>query len=144
VPLPTFAPPGWAPVQPFWDGLLAGELRLPRCGLCGMFMWYPDETGPHCAGAETVWETLPGSGTVYTHTTVRRAFAPSTEPDVLPVVIVLVEPDGAPGVRIVGNLVGGDPVVGQRVELHVVDRAEGGSQPHPVFVPEPGGPNTGA
>jgi uncharacterized OB-fold protein len=132
VPLPTFVPPEWAPVQSFWDGLRVGELRVPRCTQCGAFRWYPDDTGPHCDGADTVWERLPGTGTVYTHTTVRRAFPPSTEPEVLPVVVVLVEPDGAPGVRVVGNLVGTEPQIGLRVALRVVD---GTDPPRPVFAP---------
>jgi uncharacterized OB-fold protein len=132
VPLPGFAPPPWAPVAPFWDGVAAGQLRLPRCDRCGALVWYPEETGAHCDGAGLTWETLPGTGTVYTHTTVRRAFPPSTEPADLPVVVVLVEPDGAPGVRLVGNLDGAAPVIGQRVRMEVRD---GPSGRRPVFVP---------
>jgi uncharacterized OB-fold protein len=119
-------------VAPFWDGVAAGELRLPRCDRCGAFVWYPEETGAHCDGAGLTWETLPGTGTVYTHTTVRRAFPPSTEADDLPVVVVLVEPDGAPGVRLVSNLDGGEPAIGLRVRMEVHD-GPGGRRP--VFVP---------
>jgi uncharacterized protein len=132
MPLPAFTPPEWLPTQPFWDGLHAGELRLPRCGRCGALVWYPEDTGPHCDGADTTWETLPGTGTVYTHTTVRRAFPPSTEPEALPVIVVLVEPDGAPSVRVVGNLVDAEPRIGLRVGLQVVDGPAGR---RPVFAP---------
>jgi uncharacterized protein len=128
VPLPSLAPPPWARVAQFWDGVAAGELRLPRCDRCGAFVWYPEETGAHCDGAGLTWETLPGTGTIYTHTTVRRAFPPSTEPGDLPVVVVLVELDGAPGV----NLDGGAPAIGQRVRMEVRDSPDGR---RPVFVP---------
>jgi uncharacterized OB-fold protein len=134
VPLPGLSPPAWGPVGPFWDGAAAGELRLPRCNRCRAVVWYPEETGAHCDGAQLTWETLPGTGTVYTHTTVRRAFPPSTEPGDLPVVVVLVEPDGAPGVRVVGNLVDGEPRIGQRVRM---EARVGAAGPRPVFVPQP-------
>ena len=87
---------------------------------------------PKARVRRSVWETLPGTGTVYTHTTVRRPFPPSTEPESLPLVVVLVEPDGAPGVRVVGNLIEAEPQIGLRVALRVVD---GDDRRQPVFAP---------
>jgi hypothetical protein len=48
-----------------------------------------------------------------------------------PVVVVLVEPDGAPGVRLVSNLKGGAPAIGQFVRMEVRDGPDGH---RPVFV----------
>jgi len=44
---------------------------------------------------------------------------------------VLVEPDGAPGVRLVSNLKGGAPAIGQFVRMEVRDGPDGH---RPVFV----------
>lgn len=133
VPVPDFRPPTAELARGFWAGVQAGEFRLPRCTGCGSWQWYPQQTGPHCAEASTEWVTLAGTGTVFTHTTVRHPFLPDATADDLPFTVVIVEPDGAPGVRVVGDLAeGAVPGVGQRVAMTLVGLR---GRLHPVFRP---------
>lgn len=107
-------------VRPFYDGLAAGELRLPHCGHCGRVHWYPPEVLPCHPDSEPEWRAIPGDGTVYAFTTVVRSLLPGDDNTTTPYDIILVEPDGAPGARIVGLLREADghpPACGQRVRL---------------------------
>lgn len=128
--LPHFDPPGELDfATPFWEGIAAGELRVPRCSVCGAWQWYPDEMGTCCAGGELAWTPVSGTGTVYTTTTVRRPFLPGGAEDV-PFRLVFVDLDDAPGVRFVGNTTDEDVEIGSRVTLSF---EETGTRKHPVF-----------
>jgi uncharacterized protein len=118
MPVPSFAPPDVAFIRPFWDGVAAGELRLPQCGACGRFQWYPIPGTPHCPSAPLTWTTVPPTGTVFSFTVVRRPFLPGATRADVPVTSVLVDLDGAPGMRLVGMLGDGGPAprIGMRVE----------------------------
>ena len=82
---------------------------------------------------------VPGDATVFTYTVVHHPFAPEWR-DRVPYAIVLVEPDGAPGVRLVAHVVDVDPAeirVGQRLTCVA---PEGETQRPPVrFRPAGGG-----
>lgn len=65
--------PSW--LSPYWEGLAAAELRLPRCPACGRWAWYPSETGPACA-SEYVWENVGPLATVFTYTRVEKPLLP--------------------------------------------------------------------
>lgn len=112
---------------PFWEGIASRQLRLPRCSRCGAFQWYPDSTGPDCAGAEYDWAPSAGRGTVHTMTRVHRQFLPGGG-DGAPFVVGFVELDDAPGIRLVAQL---DDVpglaIGSRVEAAFV-AVEGGQR----------------
>ena len=113
---PTFPPVDSAFTRPFWDGVAAGELRLPRCTACGAWQWYPLPGTAHCPGAAVEWTAVSPMGTVFTFTVVRRPFLPGTTRDDVPVVTILVELDDAPGIRLVSALRDGiEPRVGMRV-----------------------------
>jgi uncharacterized OB-fold protein len=95
-------------------------------------LWYPDAAGPDCPGATIRWEPVDGTGTIYSHTTVRRSFLPGGR-DRVPYTVVLVDMDAAPGVRLVGNMPDdANPAIGQRVRFTACDV---GGRAHPVFVP---------
>jgi len=133
MPLPVWDPPAdIAFAEPFWNAARSGQCVIPRCSACGRWQWYPDDAGADCDGADLVWHVLPGTGTVYSHTTVRRSFLPGQR-ERAPFTIVLVDLDGAEGVRLVGNLAeGAEPRVGQRVRFGTqVD----GDRIQPVFFP---------
>lgn len=134
MPLPRFAPPADLMIgERFWAALGEGELSLPRCTSCGTWEWYPHEMGPHCPEGERAWTRLPGTGSVFTFTTVRRPFLPENTREDVPYVVIIVEPDGAEGVRLVGNLAGGfEPAIGMRVSL---DGGTSAGKRHPVFRP---------
>jgi uncharacterized protein len=132
--VPRFAPPDSALTRPFWDGVAAGEIRLPRCTACGRYQWYPLPVTDHGDGGTFEWTPVAAAGTVFTHTTVRRPFLPGATKADVPYTVVLVELDGVPGVRLVGRMRAGDePTIGQRVRAEFVQRD---GHPDIQFVPD--------
>jgi uncharacterized OB-fold protein len=105
---------------PFWAAAREHRLAAARCANCGTVRPLPP--GPfcwNCDGDGIEWVTLPGLGTVYTFTVVRTPMLPELE-DVVPYVIAVIELDGAPGARLMSNVVGipADQVtVGLRVQV---------------------------
>src|SRR5438874_7524274 len=96
--LPHYEPPIDDEItSPFWAAVQEGELKLPKCTVCGRWQWYPDATGTDCPGGELRWEPVPTTGTVHTYTCVRRAFLPGGQNDV-PYTVAFVELDGVEGV----------------------------------------------
>ncbi|MGH9035598.1 MAG: Zn-ribbon domain-containing OB-fold protein [Acidimicrobiia bacterium] len=116
------------PDAPFWAGLGAGELRMPRCPECDRWRWPPEWICPECHSEQLHWEAVPATGRVYSWTRTWHAFVPELAGHV-PYVVVLVELPDAGGCRLLGLLVDdgargarcprrdsevriGDPVVG--------------------------------
>ena len=123
MPAPSFAPPDNELTLPFWEGVAAGELRLPRCAACGTWMWYPEPDVPHCVGAPVEWVALSPVGSIFTFTVVRRPFLPGATRADVPFTSIFVELDEAPGVRLVGLLREGvEPHVGMRVTAQFPER----------------------
>jgi uncharacterized OB-fold protein len=119
--------------QPFWDGLAAGELRLPYCRRCEEMFFYPRPFCPRCWSEDIVWRPAAGSGTVYAVTTVHVAFDPTLP---VPYAVALVDLDE--GVRLPGRVEPNDAgvAVGDRVQLTF------GADPAgtlPIFRPAPAG-----
>ena len=105
--LPTAGPIGPSPDgvdEPYWDALANGELRLPRCRSCGRHVWTPQWMCPRCHHTEFDWPTVSAAGTVYSWTRAWHPFHPDLA-DAVPYVVVLVELDEAPDVRLLGILV---------------------------------------
>ena len=103
----------------WWDAAAAHRLVVQRCTACGRVRHPPGPVCPDCRSADAEWAALAGTGTVYTYTVVRQAFLAALA-DRLPYAVVVVELDGAPGVRLVSNLVGIEPEeieVGMAVDL---------------------------
>ena len=116
MPTPASAPPDYDFTRPFWDGIAAGEIRLPQCSACQAWQWYPLPGVEHCAGASLDWTPVGPQGSVFTFTVVRRPFLPGATKADVPLTTVLVELDDAPGVRLVARLADGvDPRIGMRV-----------------------------
>ena len=90
--------------QPFWDATARHALVAARCAGCGRFRMPPTPFCPHCQSQSIDWRTLSGRGTVYSYTVVERAILPGME-DHLPYVPAVIELDGAPGVRLISNIV---------------------------------------
>lgn len=118
MPLPTYDPAVEAPAPIFdrdtvayWEAAARGELAVPRCGGCGIWIWQPKPVCPRCHGDDIAWHTVEGRGEVVTwtviHPPVLAPFQGRT-----PFVLLLVElpalsAAGAP-VRMTGQLVGDD------------------------------------
>ena len=61
VPVPT------PETQPYWDGVGAGELRLPRCRACGGAYFPPSPVCPSCTSRDIEWFTASGDATLYSY-----------------------------------------------------------------------------
>lgn len=112
--------------RPFFAALAADELRFPCCEQCGRFHWYPKVWCPYCQSPGLTWKRVQGDGTLFSWTTVHRAFSHEFEADV-PYTLGLVEFSDAPGVRLLARLMlgsGETPSCGMAVTLELPgDRA---------------------
>ncbi|MDH4146371.1 MAG: OB-fold domain-containing protein [Acidimicrobiia bacterium] len=61
VPVPT------PETQPYWDGVAARELRLPRCRACGEAFFPPTPVCPNCTARDIEWFTASGDATLYSY-----------------------------------------------------------------------------
>lgn len=104
---------------PFWEATKRRVLVAARCGACGRFRMPPTPFCPHCRSQALEWPELSGTGTLYSYTVVNRALVPGAE-DTIPYVPAVVELDGAPGIRLVSNVVEAEVesiTVGMRLAL---------------------------
>lgn len=110
----------------FWEATRREELRVQRCKTCGSFQ--PSEVLCfRCHSFDVGWEQVPGTGTIFSWERVWAPVYPALR-DHGPYLVVLVEIDGAQGVRMVGNLVG---EVSQKVDIG--DRVEAVFEHHETF-----------
>lgn len=116
----------WGPAPdgidtPYWDGLLAGELRLQRCAECRTWIWGPQWLCPHCHTFDPGWESVEPVGTVYSWSRSCYPFI-SELPVVTPYVTVLVELPQAGDRRVLGILSEPEPA---KVRVRIGDRVTG-------------------
>ena len=118
------APDSWT--MPFWSAAHEHCLVAPRCTNCATFRFPPGPFCHVCRQQDVDLVELSGEGTVYTFTVARHPVVPELREHV-PYVIAVVEPDGAPGVRMIVNVVESDPeavAVGSRVAVFWDDVAD--------------------
>jgi len=89
--------------EAYWAGLSRNELVLDRCSACKRYSHYPTGGCSWCGAAGTVPAVVSATGTVYSFTVSQLEFGPGM---LSPYVVVAVEPDCQPGVKLLGNLVG--------------------------------------
>ncbi len=87
---------------PFWQAAAEHRLVAQKCGDCSHLHLPPSPICPSCRSDVTEWQDLSGRGEVYTYTTIHRAVAPGQD---LPFVVAVIALEGAPGVRLISNLV---------------------------------------
>lgn len=100
----------------FFEGLAAGELRIPWCDRCSGGIWPPRTRCPRCYEQATRSRTLSGRGTVYSFSVVHRGDGPFAGR--APYVYAYVQLEDGPVIP--ANVVGAgadDLVVGARVRL---------------------------
>src|SRR5262249_32649279 len=102
---------------PWWEAAATHRLVVQRCTACGRPHHPPGPACPTCHGFDFDWVESAGRGIIYTFTVVHRAFIRSLAA-VIPYVVVVVELDDPPGIRLVSNLVETDPAA-VRVGLSV-------------------------
>jgi uncharacterized OB-fold protein len=119
---------------PFWAAAREHRLVCQRCAACGSFRMPPAPACWACTSVDDEWIELPGTGTVYTHSTISYSLTPEIRPEDLPYVVVVVALDGADDTKYVANLVGSpEPSVGMRVRVGWHDVPAMGST-IPVFL----------
>ena len=112
----------------FWRAAAEGRLDVQRCTACGAHRHPPTEGCYRCRSLDWQWDTLPGTGRVFTYTWVVQPLHPAVEA-VTPYNVTVVEVDGTEGeaVRLVTNVVDASDDtlrVGAAVTL-ACDRLEG-------------------
>lgn len=88
--------------QPYWDGAVAGELRIQRCLDCREYFFYPRPFCPRCLEARVEWVTVSGRAKLHSYVINHRP-APGFEAEA-PYAIAVVEL--AEGPRMMTNIVG--------------------------------------
>ena len=89
----------------FWEGIDRGVLRVPRCETCGAYRWPPRPRCVTCGGVAFTWTEVAAEGTLYSWTTVGRAFLPDFAEQV-PYTVGIVELTHAKPIRMVGRVLG--------------------------------------
>lgn len=116
--------------EPFWNAAKEQRLVAAQCGDCGTFRMPPTPFCPHCQSQNTHWPQLPGTGTVYSFAICTRSPYPDV-PD-FTYIPIIVELDGAPGIRLVSNLVNTTTAqahIGLRLKVAWHDITEGWKVP---------------
>jgi uncharacterized OB-fold protein len=90
----------------FWDACARGEYLLQACANCGRYRYPVSRICPGCMSRDFDWKASRGFGAVFTFTVVDRAPSPAFAP-YTPYVVALV--DLEEGVRVMGNIIDGDP-----------------------------------
>jgi uncharacterized OB-fold protein len=90
--------------QPFWDGVASHRLVVQRCTACDAWIWQPRPLCPACHTPDPSWVEVDGDARVVSWTALHPPVL-AVWADQVPFVVLLVELDGAPGVRMLGQLV---------------------------------------
>lgn len=112
----------------FWAAAEQRKLTIQRCSSCDHFQFYGRPFCLRCQSDAVRWVAARGTGVIYSQTRVHRTWVPEFTP---PYIVALVELDE--GVRMLTNIVNGEPAIGERVR--VTWRARDGLPPLPVFEP---------
>lgn len=110
----------------FWQACDEGRYLIKKCSSCGKVHHYPRDICPFCMSAETQWQESPGTGVVYSFSTMGKEDAAYT--------LAYVTLDE--GVTVMSNLIDCDPAqlsIGQKVR--VVFKPSEGGHAVPMFTP---------
>lgn len=109
----------------YWDAAAAHRLVLQRCRSCTKLQYPPEVCCVHCQGDEFEVSEISGRGVIYSYAEVSRALHAGFL-EAVPYVVVIVELDVQPGLRILSNLVdvpaGTSLTCGMPVEVVFEDR----------------------
>lgn len=110
--------------QPFWDAAREHRLVACQCASCGHFRMPPSPFCPECQSTDKNWPELSGRGSVFSFSVVHGI--PGL-PDII-LVAIIVDLEGAPGARIVSNLIDVEPAdvsIGMPIQVGFVPVADG-------------------
>lgn len=115
----------------FWEGVDAGELRIQKCGGCGVLRHPPQPMCDRCGSTDQGFAVSSGRGTVYSHVTHHYPPLPGV---LLPHTVLLVELEE--GVRVISELAPGEDAsrvdIGTPVRV-AFEQVPGATRPLPVF-----------
>lgn len=119
----------------FWEGVDARELRIQKCGGCGVLRHPPQPMCDRCGSTDQGWVLASGRGSVYSHVTHHYPPLPGVQ---LPHTVLLVELEE--GVRVVSELAPGEDA--ERVQIGAPVRVSfeqppGATRTLPTFRLEP-------
>ena len=80
---------------PFWSGLALGEVRLQKCGACGVHQYPPESFCYECGATNMSWVAVPGHGTVYSFIVVHQQYHKAFK-YFLPYTVAIVQMDEGP------------------------------------------------
>jgi uncharacterized OB-fold protein len=86
----------------FWTGGSEGKLNIMRCDDCAAFIYPPIEICRQCLSENVTPHAVAGTGVVDTYSINYQAWAKDIA---VPLVIVRVKLDGAPGVYLTTNII---------------------------------------
>ena len=97
--LPSFASrPGVDPInEGLWRSAAEGRLAIHRCSECGVHRYPPAHVCHECGSWEWSWDTLPGTGTVFSYVWLPD---PARSPEGGPLIyanVAVIELDGTQG-----------------------------------------------
>jgi uncharacterized OB-fold protein len=110
----------------FWAACAEGRLVFRHCSGCGRTHHPPLPVCPTCQSTRLDWREPRGEPEIFTFTRVHHPAHPASVPHLPYDVIVVAWPD-TDWVRLVSNLIGGEPRIGARVRL-VWDRVSDAMQ----------------
>lgn len=86
----------------------SGQLTIQRCDACQNWQHPPEDVCRHCQGTALTFQACGERGQIESYVVVHRAVHPKLEPHV-PYAVALVSVEGAPGVRVLGNVLNRSP-----------------------------------
>jgi uncharacterized OB-fold protein len=116
---------------PFWEAAERHELLIQHCPECDSYQFYPRPFCLACNTSNVEWVQAKGGATIYSLTTVHVQIAPQLNP---PYVAAVIELDEGP--RMLTNIEGGSPRIGDRVKLAWRERED--APPLPIWTPVDG------
>jgi uncharacterized OB-fold protein len=120
LPIPIPGPGGLG--APYFESLQREELLLPSCGVCGLFQWPPAWICHGCHALDLRWTQVAPEGAIFSWARSWHPVHPVLR-EAVPYLTVVVEIEGAGGVRVVGNLLG-DPLQPVKIGARVRGRFE--------------------
>jgi uncharacterized OB-fold protein len=117
----------------YWAAAAEHVLAVAQCSRCGQSTMPPGPVCPYCQSTDPAFEFVPtaGTATVRSWTVVHDAFLPAFR-DELPFVLVDVELDDHPNIRLIGRLVDGPDAplhLGDAVTVDFDDLGDGMAVP---------------
>jgi 3-oxo-4,17-pregnadiene-20-carboxyl-CoA hydratase alpha subunit len=88
----------------FWEGCAAHELRIQKCGSCGLHRHPPAPICSRCHSFDDGWDVSEGTGRVFSYIVVHHSVFPATN-DVVPYNVSVIELDDCGGVLVTSNVV---------------------------------------